>query len=200
MAEGVTNLNAPPAPDVPVAEAKSDVLGRLTEKWRAWFTALAEVVNWTVTGALTVTGLTTLNGGLVLGQAVATPAAGQVGAGDANFITVGSGGNIPGTAIPVPSFTNSWAAAGGGVVFRKYSTGQVELQFTMAGGANNTVAFTFPAGWRPGRQVNHYILDQTRAGITQTNISIATTGAVTVGGGITGGDQVSDILSFCAEQ
>lgn len=50
MAQGQTNLNVPPPNDQPVADPKS---GRLTEKWRAWFAALAEVATWTVTGVLT---------------------------------------------------------------------------------------------------------------------------------------------------
>lgn len=44
-----TNLNVPPSSDQHVA----DKAGKLTERWRAWFTALAEVATWTVTGALT---------------------------------------------------------------------------------------------------------------------------------------------------
>lgn len=67
MAEGVTNLNVPPPPDQPVVDTEKGALGRLAEKWRAWFTALGEVTNWTVTGDLAVEGDATIDGTITVG-------------------------------------------------------------------------------------------------------------------------------------
>lgn len=151
MAQGATNLNVPPPVDIPVAEAGKSAFGRLTERWRAWFTALAEVADWHVTGDLDVDGDATVSGALTAGNLTLTDAGtppfdGVLYAGDAAWHVVGAAGE--------PAFINGWSDLGGAfgaTRFRRLSTGLVILKLGVTRNPTAaTAAFQLPAGYRPG--------------------------------------------------
>lgn len=177
MAEGATNLNVPPPEGVPVVNAKSGF--GLFEKWRAWFTALAEVTNWTVTEALTA-------GSLTLTDPAVTPAAGKMYAGDAARIVVGSGGTAP-------PFEGAWAQSVGRMAtgFIKTPDGLVTVYLDVTGGVPGTTAFTLPAGYRPSSTT--MVIPADLAG-AYTRVIVAAGGLVQpLGGG------ASCMFSFSAE-
>ncbi len=64
---------------------------------------------------------------------------------------VATKGYVDGTALVNPSLSNNWATVGGAIApgYRKMANGRVFLEGHAAGGSNNTVVFTLPAGFRP---------------------------------------------------
>lgn len=139
-----------------------------------------------------------LPGTLTLDTAVATPAAGQIGKGDTGWIQIGTGGNIPGTSIPVPGFQNSWGNTGSNHArFRKVASGIVLVEGEIHGGTNGTTAFAFPVSWRvaAGNGFQYQGVDQTNG--SATSITIDATGNLTPSGG--SGDGVDIHGSFYAD-
>lgn len=175
MAEGVTNLNVPPPPNQPVVDTEKGALGRLAEKWRAWFTALGEVNNWNVTGDLTVEGDATVTGAATVGSLTATdpatvPADGTLYAADAAWHNVGGVGE--------PAFQNAFANVGGfSTRFRRMADGTVQVQIRVAGGGAGTVAFQLPAGYRPNQTLR---APGVAGGGAVTDCTIAATGDITL--------------------
>lgn len=79
-----------------------------------------------------------------------------------------------------PAFQNSWANKGAGfqsVRFYVDEWGEVKLEGAMAGGAQSTVAFTLPAGYRPAANRVFVVVDSA----AWTTIQINTDGTVNVG-------------------
>lgn len=87
---------------------------------------------------------------------------------------------VTGAAWIAPTLLNSWANLGSGFEtagYLKDPFGFVHLKGVIAGGATGTVAFTLPAGYRPGATTLH--ASGTATGIT-ANVQVATSGTVSV--------------------
>jgi len=128
--------------------------GLLSQAWNAWFTGLGTVASWVVRGTLSagsavISGTLNVTGVFTMGTAVPTPANGQIGAGDATWIEIGSGGTAP-------AFQSGWINSGGALAtaaFRKTASGIVEIKGFIQLGASGSIVFTLPAGYRPSKEI-----------------------------------------------
>lgn len=80
-------------------------------------------------------------------------------------------------------FQNSWADAGGSNAptgFRKDATGRVEFRVSIKSGATASVAFTFPAGYRPAATQTFTGQAELVATDVPVELSVAASGAATV--------------------
>lgn len=128
------NLNIPPNS---IADSKGK--GMLWSAFASWIASVTTVANWIVTGTIEAAELNAAT--LMLSQNVATPAAGQIGAGDAQWILIGSAG--------APAFGAGVGNVGGGnppARYRKMPDNMVEVDGLVTGG---TTFWTFPVGYRP---------------------------------------------------
>lgn len=110
-----------------------------------------------------------------------------------------SGSPIPTSAVPVftqvvgdtqwtnivggVGYQNSWVDSGGALAlsaFRKDGFGRVEFRASMKSGASASIAFTLPVGYRPAATQTFTGLAELVASNVSTEITVASTGAVTV--------------------
>jgi hypothetical protein len=102
----------------------------------------------------------------------------------ASILTVAQEGWHTVGAAGEPAFQNSWVhydQPGGRVAkFRKDPAGMVILEGIIKGGADGTVAFTLPAGYRPDQ--THFFAVRGTAGATLVSVQVATDGTVSIYG------------------
>lgn len=100
----------------------------------------------------------------IYGYADVTEAQAGTVTADASWHNVGGAGE--------PAFQNSWANYGSGyaaAAFRKDANGFVHVKGVVSGGANNTVIFTLPAGYRPGGHENFAVTSSGQFGQVRVN-------------------------------
>lgn len=131
---------------------------------------------------------------IVLTSPVATPAAGQVGAGNANWTMVGN-----------PSlYVNTWGdGGGGGTRFAKVASGQVELIMDVVAGASSIInqrIFTLPTNARLKTGPIFFFGVDVTSGAMVAFQAVAS-GVVEMSvGAVTSGHEYIGITSFSAEQ
>ena len=96
------------------------------------------------------------------------------------WIYVGTWPDDPGTTPDSPPFENGWANMGGlfrRMRFRWNLNNQVDIEGAISGGADDTVCFTLPDGYRPDEEDRLTATDTSNVLVI---FGIATNGEVTV--------------------
>lgn len=140
--------------------------------------AVSEIVSLTAYTTAATTGTITR------AQESTTAAAHAIGDGVVHGVTIAdfTGAGSGDATWTVPTLTNSWVDFGTGfatTAYRKDGQGFVHLKGVVKGGATGTVAFTLPAGYRPG-SIRMFGGGTSGSGVPR--IDVGTDGTVTIRG------------------